>query len=367
MFLFIVEFYNRPQFCLNQSWHKSGTTISTDKRLNPSSIFVSVNNFVYVCCYRHSGNKWRFLVSNLFWMRSSSIPKSFFVVPNGNIYVDNGVDKRIYKWAARRISSQISLGYYDKPCYGLFADNHNTIYCCLKDLHKVIKSLKDQREQWKTTAGNGSKGRGLKQLNEPHGIFVDINFDLYVADSINNRIQLLKLGELNGTTVVNNNTLINKVTLKYPTGITLDANNNLYIVDSGNHRIVIAEYNFTHHRCLVGCSAGSGSTLDKLNQPLGMSFDRFGNIYVGDTKNKRVQKFNLATQNCGELSKYLAGNKLFSQLQGLFWFYAVASSDIFCDDMIGNLFSTSTHTFCLSKNQNILTAQIKPIISHHHT
>ena len=45
------------------------------------------------------------------------------------------------------------------------------------------------------------------------GIFVDINLDLYVADYYNHRIQLFRLGELNGITVAGNTSLNTTITL----------------------------------------------------------------------------------------------------------------------------------------------------------
>jgi glucose/arabinose dehydrogenase len=73
-------------------------------------------------------------------------------------------------------------------------------------------------------------------LNSPYGIFVDVNFDLYIADNKNNRIQLFKSGHLNGTTVAGDNTISSE--LWEPSDIVLDADGYLFIADSGNNRII---------------------------------------------------------------------------------------------------------------------------------
>ena len=44
-----------------------------------------------------------------------------------------------------------------------------------------------------TVAGTGVEGSSLDMLSYPWGIYVDINLDLYVADSVNCRIQLFQL------------------------------------------------------------------------------------------------------------------------------------------------------------------------------
>ena len=44
-------------------------------------------------------------------------------------------------------------------------------------------------------------GSASDRLADPQGIFVDIDFNLYVADNGNNRIQLFLPGQLNATTV----------------------------------------------------------------------------------------------------------------------------------------------------------------------
>jgi hypothetical protein len=63
--------------------------------------------------------------------------------------------------------------------------------------------------------------------------------NIYIADTVNHRIQFFLSGQSNGTTIAgvtsvsgNNSTLI-----YYPYGVALDSQLNLYVVDTGNHRI----------------------------------------------------------------------------------------------------------------------------------
>ncbi len=222
-------------------------------------------------------------------------PLSLFVTSTGDIYVDNGGNRRVHKLALNATQS-ISVMNVNGSCLGLFVDINNDLYCSMRDYHQVIKkSLNDNTTTSIIVAGNGAIGSSSNMLHQPHGIFVDINMDLYVADSKNNRIQRFTSGQLNGITVAVDNLTI---TLSYPTGIVLDADNYLYIVDHNNNRIVRSgPYGF---RCLVGCSGTSGSASNQLTYPRSVSFDNFGNMFVTDRDNHRIQKFLLATNSCGK-------------------------------------------------------------------
>ena len=92
-------------------------------------------------------------------------------------------------------------------------------------------------------------------LSHPTGIFVTESLDLYVAEWGNDRVQLFRSGELNGTTVAGNGS-IGTISLYGPTGVVLDADGYLFIVNYGSGSIVgSGPYGF---RCLVGCSGGGG-------------------------------------------------------------------------------------------------------------
>ena len=147
---------------------------------------------------------------------------------------------------------------------------------------------------WKNVAGTGCPGPVPNMLSHPHGIFVDINFNLYVADTNNNRIQRFAFGELNGNTIAGFGSST-RFTLKRPTGIVLDADNYLFIVDSHNHRIIRSIYN--GFQCIAGCSGQAGDASDQLYYPNSLAFDNIGDILVTDMKNRRIQLLKLITNS----------------------------------------------------------------------
>lgn len=293
---------NRPKFCPFISWNPNGITWVNDTMtgVNPSSVFVDQNNRIFV----YATN----IHQIIYWSSASILPlgniscypcitaQRLFVTTNGDIYADNGVRGRVEKRSPNATSYTIALSVLNS-CYGLFVDRNNSVYCSIYRHHQVVKnSIVNNPNHTVAIAGNGILGADTHLLANPCGIFVDDNFNLYVADSLNNRIQRFDFGSNNGTTVAGNG-LMGSLTLLMPMDVILDANGYMFILDTGNHRIIgSGPLGF---RCIVGCS-GSGSSANQLNSPISISFDSTGNLFVADWFNSRIQKFLLATNSCGE-------------------------------------------------------------------
>jgi DNA-binding beta-propeller fold protein YncE len=333
-----------PEFCQYPRWGKDGNSrlpfLQFLTSFHPRSIFVDNNGNIYVSFDKHGivsvwldksetfpskvyygnnsntnlqdiltwGRIWNILRS---WLEAPevflSIPNSLFVASSDDIYVGNGGNNQINIWTLVSGKSPIILDS-DGPCYGLFIDIEYKLYCSVKDANKVIKkSLNGDNKEWTEVVGNtnGVSESLPKKLNNPYGIFVDKNFDLYVADFGGNRIQIFKGGQSEENMTISVNMQIEGLFLDGPTNVILDADKNLYIVDSQNHRIVFVESNFEQGRCLIGCSGKTESRSDQLSYPIGISFDRSGNLFISDSKNNRVLKFILETRLCSKFNEYL--------------------------------------------------------------
>jgi hypothetical protein len=81
--------------------------------------------------------------------------------------------------------------YVNSSCTGLFIDIINNLYCSSANEHRVFKIGLNMNMTMPamTVAGTGCSGPVPDTLDHPHGIFVDENFNLFVADTDNNRIQ----------------------------------------------------------------------------------------------------------------------------------------------------------------------------------
>ncbi len=305
--------YNQPKLCPSTTWNSNAITLANISIVgsNPRGIFVDTNNTIYVADQENgqiqiwlndSVNSTRTISGNL------SNPLSIFVTSNGNIYVYNNYSNgQVDKWTLNTNTS-VSVMDVTSACYGLFVDISDTLYCSMALLSQVVsKPLNNSSNASTIVAGStGSAGSASNMLNSSRGIFVDTNFDLYVADCGNNRIQVFQLGQLSATTVAGSGSTTTTITLDCPSGIVLDADSYLFIVDSGNNRIVGSGPD--GFRCLVGCSNSSGSSSTYLNNPQNMAFDSYGNIFVTDMLNNRIQKFILATDPCGKCDNNLSEN-----------------------------------------------------------
>ena len=228
-------------------------------------------------------------------MTAYSYPKNVFVTTADDIYVATSYTIYAYRLNSTGPTSTLHIS---GGCRNLFIDRNNSLYCSSSAYHQVTKQpLNSSNYQTTIVAGTGCSGFFPDRLYNPNGIFVHTNFDVYVADSGNHRIQKFPSGKLNGITVVGKEAP-GTITLRYPTDVILDADGHLFIVDRDNHRIVgSGSFGF---RCIVGCTGTRGSASDQLFRPQSIAFDSYGNILVVDGNNHRAQKFLLATNSCSE-------------------------------------------------------------------
>lgn len=295
--------YNQPKISLCSSWNPNATTIVGRGIFNREYGAIFINNEDTMYAVDHENDQ------ILIWQNGSSSPtrnisgdlidpQSLFITTNGDIYVANGYpNNRVDKWASNATSIQRVISV-NSSCTGLFIDMNQRLYCSLMKSHHVVRfELQSASEIWANAAGTGCPGPVSNTLTHPHGIFVDSNFNLYVADTGNDRIQRFEFSQSHGVTVAGFGASTHFI-LKRPTSIILTADHHLFIVDSHNHRVVrLAEDEF---RCVAGCSGTSGDTSNQLNYPHSLAFDTYGNIVVTDLKNRRIQKFNLISDTCSK-------------------------------------------------------------------
>jgi uncharacterized protein (TIGR03663 family) len=74
--------------------------------------------------------------------------------------------------------------------------------------------------------------------------------------------------------------------IEEPRGVAVDAQGNIYVADTGNHRITVYAPTGEPLRTIGSYGSGEG----QFNEPRGVAVDAQGNIYVADTWNARVVK-----------------------------------------------------------------------------
>ena len=255
-------------------------------------LFVSINNVIYYTennadhihvRYENGGDAMPYIES------PADTTRDVFVSVTGNIYANNENDHPVYQWTpngGNRTGIAMNVTAF---CFGLFIDFDENLLCSMADEHLVWSvSLAMNSITPHVVAGTGIAGSAPDMLWSPAGIFVRANFDLYVADSDNDRVQMFAYGILNATTVAGNGST-GTISLNHPTDVALDGNNYLFILDSGNGRIVAD--GSSGFQCIAACSGISGSSSNQLNGPKSLAFDNQGSIYVTDAGNNRIVKF----------------------------------------------------------------------------
>ncbi len=146
----------------------------------------------------------------------------------------------------------------------------------------------------------GTAGSANNQLNSPYGIAHDWNTGiLYIADTYNDRIMSYASGASTGTMVIGG-TGTGSTQLLFPTGLYFDSlSNSLYIANSAANNIVRWVVNAPTWILVAGSINGSsGATMALLNYPRHVKLDSMSNVYVADTYNNRIQFF-IAGQSNG--------------------------------------------------------------------
>lgn len=121
-----------------------------------------------------------------------------------------------------------------------------------------------------------------------------------------------------------------------PYGITLDSNNDIYVADIGYHRILRYNANLlpTPEPTMTWGEYGTAdlSVIPQLDKPQGMAIDAAGNIYVTDTGNNRMQRFDQTGGGQVKWGRYGTQDGYFDQPRNV----AVdASSNVFVSE-VGN-------------------------------
>jgi DNA-binding beta-propeller fold protein YncE len=147
----------------------------------------------------------------------------------------------------------------------------------------------------------GSRGNGEGQFNSPWGIAVDrVRGYVYVVDSANFRVQKF---DMTGEFIMSWGSFGNADGQFYfPRGIAVDQSDGaVYVVDMGNHRVQKFDTSTNVLPQLLtkwGGSTEAGHASSPLSQeagqlrsPWGIAVDAAGDVYVTDTGNHRIEKF----------------------------------------------------------------------------
>ena len=134
----------------------------------------------------------------------------------------------------------------------------------------------------------GSQGSGPGQFNHPHGVTVDDDGNILVADSVNHHIQKFTSDNKHITSVGSYGS--NHLQFSHPISVAISPlTKKIAISDSLNHRVQILNPDMTFNSSIGSEGSGNG----EFSHPCDVAFDSRGNMYVVGTGNDRIQVFNL--------------------------------------------------------------------------
>ncbi|CAF0987132.1 unnamed protein product [Adineta steineri] len=140
--------------------------------------------------------------------------------------------------------------------------------------------------KWKqnaiTVAGGNGQGHKLNQLNNPYGIFIDKNKDMFISDFHNHRIVKWQYNANEEQIIAGGNGKGNRVDqLNHPTDVIVDEqNHSIIITDFGNRRVI--QWSNQNQQILIGnihCR--------------GLAIDKHGFLYVSNHKKNEVRRWKI--------------------------------------------------------------------------
>lgn len=306
----VVVSYNEPKLCSNASWSANGTVVyrTSTGRVELHAIFITRKDQIYiplawnnsVLVIDRNNNSCTRNLSDIFVSKLS-----IFVTDNDDLYVGDTAKNLTYRFRSNGTFSTFNTPH-PESCYGLSVDANGTLYCSVLEKDTIYKISVDTTDpnSWQIVVGEG-------QLQKPQGIVVDDSMMLYVADTDNQRIQVFQLPN-SSTPVSIFNGSKSGLQLMKPTSIALDQDKRMYIVDNEYHRVFVIDPITETTRCIIACDGpnGNGTELNRLHLPIGIAFDSAGNIYVTDSNNHRVLKFDYQLESCGEEENWFELNLL---------------------------------------------------------
>jgi DNA-binding beta-propeller fold protein YncE len=187
----------------------------------------------------------------------------------------------------------LPVGWSFVEVAGVAADSQDRVYVFNRGEHPVLVFDRDGR--FLSSWGEG-------RFQRPHGIFIGPDDSVYCTDDLDHTVRkftpegrlLLTLGssgQASDTGILGNDyrTILRAgAPFNRPTNLALAADGSMYVTDGyGNARV----HKFAPDGHLLFSWGEPGTGPGQFNLPHGIALDRFGQVYVADRENSRIQVF----------------------------------------------------------------------------
>ena len=312
---YIFSFIVVPLYNLNitasTKWEKNGITIAggngngnqLNQLFDPCSIYIYDDETIYIV---DRGNN-----RIIEWKRDAIDGK---VVAGGNgqgqannqlyhpfdVIIDKKTDSliicdsynnRLVRWP--RQNGVVRTVLIKTTCYGLAMDDKEYLYIADHKNHVVKRWRMGDANVTIVAGGNGIGGRN-NQLYHPTYIFVDQNYSIYIVDYQNDRVMTWEQDAKESILVAHESNEGNEqIKLEGPFGVIVDHLGHIYIVENSYENRITRWLKGTSNASIILGTGEYGNEPYQFNCANHLSFDGEGNIYVADTDNNQVQKFNI--------------------------------------------------------------------------
>lgn len=172
---------------------------------------------------------------------------------------------------------------------GLAIDRQGFIYIADSNNNRiqVLSASGELQQVWGYYADSSTGEIPAGGFNQPWDLALGSDGSVLVVDTWNHRVQRFSpQGELLGT--FNPSTgMVSPAGLYGPRAIAIDADERVFVVDTGNKRVLV----FSLEGTLLNSFGSGGLGSGNLDEPVGVAIDDTGQVWIADTWNQRVQVF----------------------------------------------------------------------------
>jgi len=273
-------------------------------------------------------------------------PKGLALDPAGNLYIADWLNGRIRKVSTNGIISTVAGGgapsansgnggpatsaYLSFP-WGIAVDSAGNLYIVefgvISDVRKVASdgTITTVAGGGYFTLGDGGPATSA-WLYGSEDVAVDGAGNLYIADTLNNRIRKVSNGiitTLAGGGSGGDNGPATQAALSGPTGVAVDTSGNIYIADTKDQRVRLVTPGGTISTIagdgIEGLSGDGGAAASAmLNDPSKIAVTNGGLVYVADTDNGLVRLLTPTTPAAGSPPAIKSGGVVSASAFGAF-------------------------------------------------
>jgi streptogramin lyase len=228
------------------------------------------------------------------------LPTDVVVDSAGNLYVADYNNLRVQQfdpaWAYVRTYGTTGVPYltdayhYNIPLVS--TDAEDNILITEEWGHRLVKLDPDGNFLW-SFGVPGVAGGDNDHLSSPSRVAADSSGNIYVPDRWSCRVQIITSAGVYSDTI-GTGCGTGDYEFSSPAGVAIGSNGLLYVADSDNQRVQIFDISTPitpTYVATIGETGVCAADNDHFCRPSSVELDSAGNIYVADSDNHRIQKF----------------------------------------------------------------------------